>query len=189
MLMVSAPSSYHDTVPFRHIETTIFGPASMFLSTIGLFVGLVCHCMTKETYFRRKSRLQFLSASFYVPERYCTKARVGEDYHKTSHVARQACRLDRLTTFGPMGYTSRANLTYKMNEVLSSIPSPTSVQKRSSSFTRANQLKPTVRRLRLIIRAPLPLVSCTLTLTGRGMASKNGSTVPLYCQSCPSFPA
>ena len=45
---------------------------SVFPSEIGLFVGNLYHCMTKETSFRRKSSLQFLSASVYVLENYCT---------------------------------------------------------------------------------------------------------------------
>jgi hypothetical protein len=40
--------------------------------------------MAKETYFRRKSRLQFLSRSFYLPEQHCktTSQWVWEDSSK-----------------------------------------------------------------------------------------------------------
>ncbi len=50
---------------FRDIETTIFDPASVFLNFLYRVYLLCC-------YFRklRKSRLQFLSVSFYVPENF-----------------------------------------------------------------------------------------------------------------------
>ncbi len=85
------------TGSIREIETTVFDPASVFLSThwwsqhpASQFLAKEACSFYKRDLFRRfsahpasvflkhsgrnwaKSRLQFLSASFYVPEHYCT---------------------------------------------------------------------------------------------------------------------
>ncbi len=54
------------TVSTRHIETTIFDPASEFLNFLYLVYLLYCYFTNL-----RESRLQFISASFYVPSTDC----------------------------------------------------------------------------------------------------------------------
>ena len=90
--------STRSTGSIREIETTVFDPASVFLSThwwsqnpASQFLAKEACSFYKRDLFRRfsahpasvflkhsgrnwaKSRLQFLSASFYVPERPCTR--------------------------------------------------------------------------------------------------------------------
>ncbi len=55
------------TVSTRDTETTIFDPASEFLNFLYLVYLLYCYFTSNL----RKSRLQFLSVSFYVPSTHC----------------------------------------------------------------------------------------------------------------------
>ena len=79
VLQVAFSSSTEGT---RDIETTIFDPASEFLNFLYLVYLLYC-CFTSKL---AKSRLQFLSASFYVPSVQCPAKRQNTHTHTHTHI-------------------------------------------------------------------------------------------------------
>ena len=80
--IATAATANTGTVTSREIETTVFDPASQFLSNISRCV-LGVHRVSLLIYLgvHPNSSLQFLFASFYVPGCYCTTTAVQQLSH------------------------------------------------------------------------------------------------------------